>query len=163
MLQGYTIHNKHHFYIHFLARIIIIYCRYGQGSGQIHITELECSTDDIHIFHCTIRNNLLCTHSSDVAVVCCKFSRPTCLLSVQTLSFTFVATQPAFQFDGGIRLIGGPHRSEGMLELYFFGQWGGVCGGRTFDQVTADAACIALGYTRSRSVPRLVSRYSCVV
>ena len=58
-------------------------------------------------------------------------------------------------------MIDGPHRSEGILELYFFGQWGGVCGGLTFDLVTADAACVSLGYTRSRSVPRLVGRYSC--
>lgn len=119
---------------------------------------MECSADDIHIFRCTIRNTVPCTHSSDVAVVCCKFiSQIVCCLST---TFTFVATQPAFQFDGGIRLIDGPYRSEGILELYFFGQWGGVCGGRAFDLVTADAACIALGYTRSRSVPRLVSRYS---
>ena len=49
-----------------------MYCRYGQGSGQIHITELECSSDDIHILHCNIRNTASCTHSSDVAVACCK-------------------------------------------------------------------------------------------
>ena len=52
----------------------------------------------------------------------------------------------------------GPHRSQGMLELYFFGQWGGVCG-RTFDTIDANAACIALGYTRSYSVD-FVSRYN---
>ena len=49
-------------------------CRYGQGSGQIHITELECSRNDIHILHCNIRNRLQCDHSSDVAVICCKLT-----------------------------------------------------------------------------------------
>ena len=56
-----------------------------------------------------------------------------------------------------MRLLDGLHSSQGMLELYFFGQWGGVCG-RTFDTITADAACIALGYTRSLDI-RFVSRY----
>ena len=56
-----------------------------------------------------------------------------------------------------MRLLDGPHRSQGILELYFFGQWGGVCG-RSFDVVAADAACVALGYSRSRSFS-FVSRY----
>lgn len=44
------------------------------------------------------------------------------------------------------------------MEINFFGQWGGVCG-RSFDVIAANAACVALGYTRSRSFS-LVSRYS---
>ena len=111
---------------------------YGRGSGRIHITELECSSNDIHILHCNVRNTILCAHSSDVAVVC--------------------SAQSAFEFDSGTRLVDGPYRSEGILEVFFFGQWGGICGS-TFDIVTADAACIALGYTRSRSAPRIVSRF----
>ena len=67
------------------------------------------------------------------------------------------AAVTAFQFDGGIRLVDGQHRSEGILELYFFGQWGGVCG-RSFSLLAADAACVALGYTRSRTFS-FVSRY----
>jgi len=53
--------------------------------------------------------------------------------------------------------VDGPYRSEGILELYFFGEWGATCG-RAFTIVTADAACIMLGYTRSRSAPEPVSR-----
>lgn len=53
--------------------------------------------------------------------------------------------------------MNGTHRSEGILQLFFFGQWGSVCG-RSFSTVDADAACIALGYTRSRS-HNFVSRY----
>ena len=56
-----------------------------------------------------------------------------------------------------MRLIDGPYRSEGRLQLYFFGVWGGVCGG-SFGAVEADAVCNRLGYTRSRGT-RAVSRY----
>ena len=55
-------------------------------------------------------------------------------------------------------MLGGPYRSEGILELYFFRQWGGVCG-RSFDMIAANAVCIALGYTGSKSFS-FVSRYS---
>ena len=65
------------------------------------------------------------------------------------LSFIFAATASAFQFDRGVRLVDGPYRSEGVLELYFFGQWGRVCGG-IFSIETADSLCTSLGYTRSR-------------
>ena len=74
----------------------------------------------------------------------------------------FAAAQPAFEDSGGIRLVDGQYRSEGVLELFFFGEWGGVCG-RAFDVLTADAACVALGYTRSRSAPGLVRRYSHII
>ena len=57
-----------------------------------------------------------------------------------------------------MRLLGGPYRSEGILELYFFRQWGGVCG-QSFDMIAANAVCIALGYTGSKSLS-FVSRYS---
>ena len=81
-------------------------------------------------------------------------------MSVTKLFFPLVlASIPAFQFNGGVRLIDGPYRSEGRLQLYFFGVWGGVCGG-SFGAVEADAVCNRLGYTRSRGT-RAVSRYIC--
>ena len=55
-------------------------------------------------------------------------------------------------------MLGGPYRSEGILELYFFKQWGGVCG-RSFDMIAANAVCNALGYTGSKNFS-FVSRYS---
>ena len=73
--------NAINLWIHYIIMLFITLCynvlifnihRYGQGSGQIHITELECSRNDIHILHCNIRNRLRCDHSSDVAVICCK-------------------------------------------------------------------------------------------
>lgn len=54
--------------------------------------------------------------------------------------------------------MAGPYRSEGVLELYFFEQWGGVCG-RSFDAVDTNAVCVALGYTGSRN-HSFISRYS---
>ena len=73
------------------------------------------------------------------------------------MCFIDIASRSAFQFNGGVRLINGSYGSEGRLQLYFFGVWGGVCG-RGFGMVEANAVCIRLGYTRSRGVS-FVSRY----
>ena len=48
--------------------------RFGQGSGIIHFSEVDCSDDDIHILHCDNNDNRIsqCSHDDDVGVVCCK-------------------------------------------------------------------------------------------
>ncbi|XP_065883867.1 scavenger receptor cysteine-rich domain superfamily protein-like isoform X3 [Dysidea avara] len=111
---------------------------FGQGNGTIHFSEVDCSDDDIHILHCDNNSSRIsqCTHGDDVGLVCSGIT--------------------AFQFTGGVRLVGGPYRSEGRLQLYFFNVWGGVCG-RNFSTLEANAVCKRLGYTRSRGI-REVSR-----
>ena len=93
-------------------------------------------------------------HYNTIHTVCIQC---TCTVRYVKYIVYITATITAFQFDGGMRLLDGPHHSQGILELYFFGQWGGVCG-RSFDVIAADAACVALGYSRSRSLS-FVSRY----
>ena len=80
-------------------------------------------------------------------------------LQILQLSFKmfYIAGIPAFQFTGGVRLVGGPYRSEGRLQLYFFNVWGGVCG-QNFSTLEANAVCKRLGYKHSRGI-RAVSRY----
>ena len=50
------------------------YCRFGQGNGIIHFSEVNCSDDGIHILHCDNDANRIsqCSHGDDVGVVCCK-------------------------------------------------------------------------------------------
>ncbi|XP_065883875.1 scavenger receptor cysteine-rich domain superfamily protein-like isoform X2 [Dysidea avara] len=106
---------------------------FGQGNGIIHFSEVNCFDDSIHILHCDNDANRIsqCSHGDDVGVVC--------------------STTPAFQYNGGVRLIGGPYRSEGRLQLYFFGVWGGVCG-RSFDTLATDGVCNRLGYSHSTGI-----------
>ena len=78
-------------------------------------------------------------------------------ISITILYLYGLATTPAFQYNGGVRLIGGPYRSEGRLQLYFFGVWGGVCG-RSFDTLATDGVCNRLGYSHSTGIS-YVGRY----
>ena len=121
-----------------------------------------------------MQKNRICNYYSDVIAQQTKildfiFSESSplvqssnCIQSLDTVYCTLciiyiTAAITAFQYDGGMRLLDGPQHSQGILELHFFGQWGGVCG-QSFDLIAADAACVALGYSRSRSF-HLVSRY----
>ena len=47
--------------------------------------------------------------------------------------------------------MGGEYPSEGRLEVFFNGQWGGVCSSG-FDQSDGDVVCRQLGYTHSEDV-----------
>ena len=54
-------------------------------------------------------------------------------------------------YSGGVRLVGGEFPSEGRLEVYFNGEWGGVCR-EGLGQKAADTACRQLGYTHAENV-----------
>ena len=54
-------------------------------------------------------------------------------------------------YNGEVRLVGGEYPSEGRLEVFFNGQWGGVCSSG-FDQSEGDVVCRQLGYTHSEEV-----------
>ena len=62
--------------------------------------------------------------------------------------FTHVATTPAFQYEGGVRLVNGSYSSDGILETFIFGKWYTIC----TESLPADAStavCTQLGYTNS--------------
>ena len=47
--------------------------------------------------------------------------------------------------NGDVRLVGGPSRSEGRLELCYNGVWGSMCGTYTSLQ-TSTVVCRQLGF-----------------
>ena len=61
---------------------------------------------------------------------------------------THAATEPAFQYEGGVRLVDGQYSSDGRLEVFIFGMWYTIC----TDELPSEAAkavCTQLGYTHS--------------
>jgi len=65
----------------------------------------------------------------------------------------FTATVPALRYEGGVRLVGGPYRSEGTLEVFMLNRWYRIqiCGTARVSADAARAVCHQLGYTHERA------------
>lgn len=63
--------------------------------------------------------------------------------------------------DQSVRLIGGSHRQEGIVEIAYNGRWGMLCNGG-FQQGDAASICQGLGFGRDEASVMSVSssRYS---
>ena len=62
--------------------------------------------------------------------------------------------------DQSVRLIGGSHNQEGIVEISFNGRWGMVCNGG-FQLIDAQATCQGLGFgtDEARVMSVSASRY----
>ncbi|XP_034648420.1 deleted in malignant brain tumors 1 protein-like isoform X6 [Trachemys scripta elegans] len=78
--------------------------RFGRGSDRIWLDDVNCTGTEAALSDCRARpwgvNN--CTHGEDAGVVCSGAS-------------------------SDVRLIGGPHRCAGRVEVRLDGRWGTVC------------------------------------
>lgn len=74
---------------------------------------------------------------------------------------SYIASEPAFQYEGGVRLLGGPYLSEGILEVFVYGMWFSLCA-PSLSPAAANAVCHQLGYTDTIVVNRFVCIAVCM-
>ncbi|XP_073678463.1 T-cell differentiation antigen CD6-like [Garra rufa] len=75
---------------------------YGQGTGPIHMDELNCTGKERSLWECpAITNGHDCGHKEDAGVVCSEYK--------------------------ALRLTGGLDRCSGRVEVHRNGSWGTVC------------------------------------
>uniref|UniRef100_A0A8C2KZD4 SRCR domain-containing protein n=1 Tax=Cyprinus carpio TaxID=7962 RepID=A0A8C2KZD4_CYPCA len=75
---------------------------YGQGTGLIHMDELNCTGKERSLWECpAITNGHDCGHKEDAGVVCSEYK--------------------------ALRLTGGLDRCSGRVEVHRNGSWGTVC------------------------------------
>ncbi|NWY07706.1 LOX3B oxidase, partial [Nothoprocta ornata] len=103
--------------------------RMGQGTGPIHVSEVQCEGNETSLWSCPLKNITEedCKHSEDAAVRC---------------------NVPYMGYEDLIRLAGGRTVSEGRVEVKRGGRWGTVCSdGWTTKEAMVACRQLGLGYS----------------
>lgn len=119
----------------------------GQGTGQIHLVNLQCVGNEDGIANCSYSTDTSsCTHMQDAALRCRGKTEDTRPQDKQTK-----ITQSCFCYsactNGEIRLAGGSTVSSGRVETCQNQQWGTICGGTTWGVNDARVVCRQLGFS----------------
>ncbi|PIK48883.1 putative deleted in malignant brain tumors 1 protein-like isoform X1 [Apostichopus japonicus] len=108
---------------------------FGEGSGEIHMDDVECTGDESNLLSCGHVEIDNCGHGEDAGVVC---------------STVLPASPTPPTEDGQVRLANG-NETAGRVEIYLDGEWGTVCDD-SWDSTDGNVVCRELGFDKALSV-----------
>ncbi|XP_072171897.1 scavenger receptor cysteine-rich domain superfamily protein-like [Diadema setosum] len=102
--------------------------RFGEGSGRILISDLNCDGTESSLVNCSHVGfgHHDCGHSEDAGVIC--------------------TNEPQPKFD--VRLVGSTQQTSGRVEILYNGEWGSICRDN-WGYNEASVVCRMLGYGAS--------------
>ncbi|CAH2321870.1 neurotrypsin-like [Pelobates cultripes] len=102
----------------------LVWAHYGKGSGSILLDEVECLGNESSLDLCQKNEwgHHNCDHIEDAGVSCDPFT------------------------DGLVRLFGGSNAGEGLVQIYYKGDWGSVCDDG-WTVLNAQVICRQLGFS----------------
>ncbi|KAJ8321244.1 hypothetical protein KUTeg_001204 [Tegillarca granosa] len=123
--------------------------RFGEGTGPIYLDDVRCTGTERDITQCRHRrwgeNN--CGHDEDGSVRCnIPEYHSTPEPSTEPQPGTPTAEPEPEPEDIGVRLVDGPTKYQGRVEVYHDGEWGTICDD-DWDDTNAGVVCSQLGYS----------------
>lgn len=134
------------------------YANFGQGTGAIHLDDVQCSGSETSLLQCPHSSIDDCSHYEDAGLRCLGENNVTIVFKMKSI-IVYIFTESC-SVEGAVRLVGGQSNNDGRVEYCSGGVWGSVCAS-TWDVIDATVVCRQLGYATTGTQDHFSTMFNC--